>query len=154
MVISQPIFRFLGVMFDGDHDFEGLRSPMAHLDTVLRNLLSHPRPPRTQTARATRKRFGPKRFTHYSTQPPLSLTPGPLILYVAPADSESDAAYIRVRAKAILEPLSSQAAAAARTARAHATVHAPRPTVENHRSRRPLGSSSVRRAPRTSRSPN
>ena len=46
VIISQPIFRFLGVIFDGDHDFEGLRSPRAHLDTVLRNLLSHSRPPR------------------------------------------------------------------------------------------------------------
>ena len=45
VIISQPIFGFLGVVFDGDHDFEGLRSPRAHLDTVLRNLLSHPRPP-------------------------------------------------------------------------------------------------------------
>eukprot|EP00964_Phaeocystis_antarctica_P016981 scaffold9347_cov64-Phaeocystis_antarctica.AAC.1 len=48
VIISQPIYRFLGVIFDGDHDFEGLRSPIAHLDTVLRNLLSHPRPPRTR----------------------------------------------------------------------------------------------------------
>ena len=47
VIISQPIFRFLGVIFDGDHDFEGLRSPIALLDTLLRNLLSHPRPPRT-----------------------------------------------------------------------------------------------------------
>ena len=39
-----------GVNFDGDHDFEGLRSPKAHLDTVLRNLLSHPRPPFTAQA--------------------------------------------------------------------------------------------------------
>eukprot|EP00964_Phaeocystis_antarctica_P091216 scaffold58456_cov30-Phaeocystis_antarctica.AAC.1 len=30
------------------HDFEGLRSPRAHLDTVLRNLLSHPRHPLTK----------------------------------------------------------------------------------------------------------
>ena len=40
VIISQPIFRFLGVIFDGDHDFEGPRSPSAHLDTVLRNLSS------------------------------------------------------------------------------------------------------------------
>ena len=33
-----------------DHDFEGPRSPIAQLDTVLRNLLSHPRPPRKKTA--------------------------------------------------------------------------------------------------------
>ena len=59
---------------------------------------------------------------------PLSLTPGPLILYVAPADSESDAAYIRVRAKAILEPLSSQAEAAARTARMQQYTHLVRPS--------------------------
>ena len=32
---------YVGVIFDGDHDFEGLRSPKAHLDTVLRNLLNH-----------------------------------------------------------------------------------------------------------------
>ena len=47
VIISQPIFRFLGVIFDEDHDFEGPRSPIAHLDTVLRNLLSHPRLPRS-----------------------------------------------------------------------------------------------------------
>ena len=29
------------MVFDGDHDFEGPRSPRAHLDTVLRNLSSH-----------------------------------------------------------------------------------------------------------------
>ena len=47
VVISQPIFRFLGVIFDGDHDFEGLRSLRAHLDTVLRNLSCHLGTPRT-----------------------------------------------------------------------------------------------------------
>ena len=36
----------LAPYFTEDHDFEGPRSPIAHLDTVLRNLLSHPRPPR------------------------------------------------------------------------------------------------------------
>ena len=41
MIISQPIFRFVGVVFDGDHDFEGPRDPKAHLDTVNRNLLDH-----------------------------------------------------------------------------------------------------------------
>ena len=41
VIISQPIFRFLGVIFDLDHDFEGPRAPKAHLDTVLRNLSSH-----------------------------------------------------------------------------------------------------------------
>ena len=41
----------MGVIFDGDHDVEGPRSPIAHLDTVLRNLLSHPRPPRTYGTR-------------------------------------------------------------------------------------------------------
>ena len=46
MIISQPIFRFLGVIFDEDHDFEGLRSPRAHLDTVLRNLSRHLGTPR------------------------------------------------------------------------------------------------------------
>eukprot|EP00964_Phaeocystis_antarctica_P135060 scaffold99409_cov66-Phaeocystis_antarctica.AAC.3 len=46
VITIQPIFRFLVVIFDGDHDFEGLRSPRAHLDTVLRNRLSHPRHPR------------------------------------------------------------------------------------------------------------
>ena len=41
VIIIQPIFRFLGLIFDEDHDFEGIRSPKAHLDTVLRNLLNH-----------------------------------------------------------------------------------------------------------------
>ena len=27
MIISQPIFRFVGVVFDGDHDFEGPTHP-------------------------------------------------------------------------------------------------------------------------------
>ena len=47
VIISQPVFRFLVVIFDGDHDFEGLRSPRAHLDTVLRNLSRHLGTPRT-----------------------------------------------------------------------------------------------------------
>ena len=34
MIISQPKTPFLGVVFDGDHDFEGPRFPKAHLDTV------------------------------------------------------------------------------------------------------------------------
>ena len=34
VIISQPIFRFLGVVFDVDHDFEGPRAPKAHLDTA------------------------------------------------------------------------------------------------------------------------
>ena len=44
---NQPtiFFRFLGVIFDGDHDFEDLRSPRAHLDTVLRKLSRHLRRP-------------------------------------------------------------------------------------------------------------
>ena len=46
VIISQPIFRFLGVIFDEVHDFEGLRSPRAHLDTVLRNLSRHLGTPR------------------------------------------------------------------------------------------------------------
>ena len=33
-IISQPIFRFLGAVFDVDHDFEGPRAPKAHLDTA------------------------------------------------------------------------------------------------------------------------
>jgi len=41
-MISQPIFRFLGVIFNGDHDFEGNRSPKAHLDTVLRKPVTPP----------------------------------------------------------------------------------------------------------------
>ena len=45
VIISQPIFHFLGVIFDGDHDFEDLRSPRAHLDTVLRKLSRHLRRP-------------------------------------------------------------------------------------------------------------
>eukprot|EP00964_Phaeocystis_antarctica_P139679 scaffold104486_cov69-Phaeocystis_antarctica.AAC.1 len=36
----------MGVIFDEDHDFEGLRSPRAHLDTLLRNLSSHLGTPR------------------------------------------------------------------------------------------------------------
>ena len=49
VIISQPIFRFMGVIFDEDHlDFEGLRPPRAHLDTVLRNLSSHLSIPRKQ----------------------------------------------------------------------------------------------------------
>ena len=47
VIISQPIFGFLGVIFDGDHDSEGLMSPRAHLDTVLRNIPSHLGTPRT-----------------------------------------------------------------------------------------------------------
>jgi len=42
VIISQPIFRFLGVIFDGDHDFEGPRSPTAHLDTVLMKPVTPP----------------------------------------------------------------------------------------------------------------
>ena len=41
VILSQPIIRFMGVIFDGNHDFEGLRSPKAHLDTVQTNLLNH-----------------------------------------------------------------------------------------------------------------
>ena len=41
-ILIQPIFRFLGVIFDGDHDFEGPRSPKSHLDTVLRKLVTPP----------------------------------------------------------------------------------------------------------------
>ena len=41
VIIRQPILGFLGGIFDGDDDFEGPRSPRAHLDTVLRNLSSH-----------------------------------------------------------------------------------------------------------------
>ena len=55
MIIIQPVFRFLGVIFDGDHDFEGPRSPRAHLDTVLRNLSSHLGHPRnSQRSRSHR----------------------------------------------------------------------------------------------------
>ena len=42
VINNQPIFRFLGVIFDGDHDFEGHRSPIAHLDTVLRKPVTPP----------------------------------------------------------------------------------------------------------------
>ena len=35
------------MVFDVDHDFEGLRAPKAHLDTVNRNLLDHLRRPFT-----------------------------------------------------------------------------------------------------------
>ena len=55
MIVSQPIFRFLGVIFDGDHDFEGLRSPRAHLDTVLRNLSRHLGTPRRPLTRLQSK---------------------------------------------------------------------------------------------------
>ena len=41
VIINQPISRFLGVIFDGDHDFEGPRAPKAHLDTVNRNQSHH-----------------------------------------------------------------------------------------------------------------
>ena len=34
VIISQKKTSFLGVFFYGDHDFEGLRSPKAHLGTV------------------------------------------------------------------------------------------------------------------------
>ena len=54
MIIIQPIFRFLGVILDGDHDFEGLRSPRAHLETVLRNLSRHLGTPRTVRYKARR----------------------------------------------------------------------------------------------------
>ena len=41
MILSQPKTSFLGVVFDGDHDFVGPRSPKAHLDTLnaIGNLL-------------------------------------------------------------------------------------------------------------------
>ena len=42
VIISQTIFRFLGVIFDGDHGFEGPRSPKSHLDTVLRKPVTPP----------------------------------------------------------------------------------------------------------------
>ena len=41
VIISQPKTSFLGVVFDVDHDFEGLRAPKAHLDTVNINLSHH-----------------------------------------------------------------------------------------------------------------
>ena len=47
MIISQPKTSFLGVVFDGDRDFEGPRAPKAHLDTVNTNILDHLAPPRT-----------------------------------------------------------------------------------------------------------
>ena len=34
MIIRKPKLRLGGVVFDGDRDFEGPRSPKAHLDTV------------------------------------------------------------------------------------------------------------------------
>eukprot|EP00964_Phaeocystis_antarctica_P035218 scaffold20094_cov24-Phaeocystis_antarctica.AAC.1 len=43
----------MGVILDDDHDFEGLRSPRAHLDTVLRNLSSHLGIPRRRTVKST-----------------------------------------------------------------------------------------------------
>ena len=47
MIISQPKTSFLGVVFDGDHDFEGPRAPKARLDTVNANLSHHLGTPRT-----------------------------------------------------------------------------------------------------------
>ena len=46
MIISQPKTSFLGVVFDGDRDFEGPRAPKAHLDTVNTNLLDQLAAPR------------------------------------------------------------------------------------------------------------
>ena len=34
VILSQHTTPFLGVVFDGDHDFEGPRFPKAHLGTV------------------------------------------------------------------------------------------------------------------------
>ena len=42
MINSQPKIPFLGVVFDVDHDFEGLRAPKAHLATVLTNPVTSP----------------------------------------------------------------------------------------------------------------
>ena len=55
-IIRKPIFRFLGVIFDGDHDFEGPRSPKAHLDTVLTKPVTPPGHPlyARETARPRR----------------------------------------------------------------------------------------------------
>ena len=41
VITSQPKTSFLVVVFDGDHDFVGPRSPKAHLDTLnaIGNLL-------------------------------------------------------------------------------------------------------------------
>ena len=41
VIISQPKTSFLGMVFDGDHDFEGPRAPKSHLDTVNTNLSHH-----------------------------------------------------------------------------------------------------------------
>ena len=41
MIISHPKTSFLGVVSDGDHDFEGPRGPKAHLDTVLTKPVTH-----------------------------------------------------------------------------------------------------------------
>ena len=43
LITSQPKNMFLGVVFDGDHGFEGPRAPKAHLDTVNTNLSHQPR---------------------------------------------------------------------------------------------------------------
>ena len=40
--MSKPMFRFLRMIFDVDHDFEGPRSPKAQLYAVNTNLPSHP----------------------------------------------------------------------------------------------------------------
>ena len=45
MIISQKKTSFLGVVFDVDHDFEGLRAPKAHLDTVKYKPVASPGTP-------------------------------------------------------------------------------------------------------------
>ena len=44
MIISQTKNPFLRVIFDEDHDFEGLRAPKVHLDTVLTKYVTPPGP--------------------------------------------------------------------------------------------------------------
>eukprot|EP00964_Phaeocystis_antarctica_P090236 scaffold57702_cov57-Phaeocystis_antarctica.AAC.2 len=55
VIISQPILRLLGVIFDGDHDFEGPRSPIAHPDTVLRKPVTPPGHPPSRAQRVRRE---------------------------------------------------------------------------------------------------
>ena len=67
-MLSQPFFfRFLGVSFDEDHDFEGPRSPKAHLDTVLTKPVTPPGHPLYISDLSTRSKAQDKRRLHPCT---------------------------------------------------------------------------------------
>ena len=76
VILSQPFFRFLGVSFDEveDHDFEGPRSPKAHLDTVLTKPVTPPGHPLYISDLSTRSKDQDKRRLHPCTGLP-SLCP-------------------------------------------------------------------------------